>query len=48
MTCNVPNGATRTWKIRRLTFHPSQYSSCNGVFFSFVESCFFYINQISL
>ncbi|KAG2597803.1 uncharacterized protein LOC120709498 isoform X3 [Panicum virgatum] len=29
MTCNVPNGATRTWKIRRLTFHPSQYSSCS-------------------
>nr|CAB3503870.1 unnamed protein product [Digitaria exilis] len=26
MTCNVPDGATSTWKIRRLTFHPSQYS----------------------
>ncbi|RLN25194.1 uncharacterized protein C2845_PM07G09900 [Panicum miliaceum] len=31
MTCSVPNGATRAWKIRRLTFHPSQYSSCNGL-----------------
>uniref|UniRef100_K3XE55 Spt20-like SEP domain-containing protein n=1 Tax=Setaria italica TaxID=4555 RepID=K3XE55_SETIT len=28
MTYNVSNGATSTWKIRRLTFHPSQYSSC--------------------
>ncbi|CAO2203554.1 unnamed protein product [Urochloa humidicola] len=25
---NVSGGATNTWKIRRLTFHPSQYSSC--------------------
>ncbi|OEL17129.1 hypothetical protein BAE44_0021852 [Dichanthelium oligosanthes] len=40
MTCNVSDGVTRTWKIRKLTFHPSQYSSCNGVFLSCRIICF--------